>query len=1180
MRLKKLEIIGFKSFADKVVLEFDEGITAIVGPNGCGKSNIADAFRWVLGEQSAKSMRGGKMHDVIFAGTANRSPMNYSEVSITLTDIAGELPIDTNEVIITRRLNRNGESVYSINRDPVRLKDVQDLLLGSGIGKSAFSIFEQGKIDQIIHYTPIERRSIFEEAAGILRFLQRKRESLRKLEQVDQNMSRLKDIHQEVEKQITVLEKQAEKAQIYKDKKALLEQLDKALLAAKWEHLKNRQSESQKKRESQQQQLTAATTLSAELETQLRDARAELAQMEKALRTKSEEIIKTRSEKEMKKRERQSQQERLKELSHKEIQWQKEIEELAKRRTQRQEEEAALKKKQAVLEKALTKQDEFLQEQRSKVHALESSLAESREQQQALQQETMKLIQQDSQIESELKQNAIRQETQIDRRERLQDRQKQLTSQIKEASQHVAEKKRDMKAAAKAVDDQKEQFASIEQRIQSMTDEITQGQQTLDSAIHETAEAKARQKVLTRLRDDMEGFSAGGKRLLQESSNPKSTLHKRVRGLYEFISPQSGVEAALAAILRPYAQTLVAQTTEDFELITAYAKQHKLKDFSLICLEALPEIKRSAAPPKAASLLKSVADHILSTHFLQHAFLADDLLKAQEMQRKAPGIAVWTSDGAYLDPNGVLFYISAGENNVFMREAEIKTLDKKLSALESDRKELEGKLKQLQVQRNELNTERSALDKSIRRDEMTLVEVNFGLQRLNNELEKATQEEKQITGELKTIETNLEGLAKAIETLKQKQAASKTKSTQLQQQHAKINSGLDQQLNSLKKEKQILQEHEIEHRKDIDEHKKLLHSLNILEVKDAESKQQEQRLSEEIHSSNDLRAHIAKKGSEVDQAAGEIEKALEAGSSVFASMEKEVTDKKHSIDSFEKQITKERTRSKPIEEDLQKIGIQLAQMETSSLTIIEELQERYQLTIEEVCAMKIPLEKSIEQTERQVRALRQEVGQTGDINMTAIEEFDQHKTRHAYLSQQIGDLDGSKDELVKIITELDTESRRMFKETFEKISENFKKNFRILFNGGEADLQFTETNDILEAGIEIIAKPPGKQMRSISLLSGGEKCMTAVALLFAIFEVKPAPFCILDEIDAPLDESNVARFVNVVKQFVDRCQFIIITHNKRTMAAADMIFGVSMEERGVSKLLSMAFSKKEAVALV
>ena len=359
-----------------------------------------------------------------------------------------------------------------------------------------------------------------------------------------------------------------------------------------------------------------------------------------------------------------------------------------------------------------------------------------------------------------------------------------------------------------------------------------------------------------------------------------------------------------------------------------------------------------------------------------------------------------------------------------------------------------------------------------------------------------------------------------------------------------------------------------------DENRKYAHALNVLDVKDLESIQQAKRMQEEIETGLSLQSRIKCESIEIDEILGKVEKALSGAVEACSGLEKELSDSKAVIARLDTKLSEKSNALKKHEQDRNQLGIQSAQFEAQGQTIEHELQERYNLNIQaarEICETK---DRTIDQTDRQIRSLRQQIENAGNINMTSIEECEKHKVRYDFLNQQMDDLNGSKQELVQIITELDGESRKIFKETFEQISANFKKNFQLLFNGGEAELQFTETSDILEAGIEIIAKPPGKQMRSISLLSGGEKCLTAMALLFAVFEVKPSPFCILDEIDAPLDDTNVERFVHIVKQFAQHCQFIIITHNKRTMAVADVLFGVSMEERGVSKLLTMDLSGK------
>jgi chromosome segregation protein len=1180
LRLKKIEIIGFKSFADKVVLEFSPGVTAIVGPNGCGKSNISDAFRWVLGEQSAKSMRGSKMPDVIFAGTSRRQPVNIAEVTITLTDITGELPIDYGEVAITRRLHRSGESQYFINKHPVRLKDIESLLLDSGMGKNAFSIFEQGKIDQVIQYTPLERRYIFEEAAGILRFLQRKREALRKLEQADLNVTRIQDIHQEVEKQILVLEEQAAKARLFKAHKANLELLEKTLFILKWDLLQQQHADIAKKETDKKQQCVQATQQLEATQASLQESKQRLSHEELTLRAKSEELFMARSKKEIKIRERLSHQERLKETVQKSTRWQQEISAIAEKRQQRQTERSGLQQKQTELNEIVAKHESTLNLQREQTRGLELAVSKLRDQQQTSQRERIKQMQSENQIESEIKQNQVRQENQHDRCNTLQKRDEKLTALLQEMSVTQENKKREMQSAAQIVDQQKTRFQSIEERIRTLSDELKDSKNTLDNAQQELTEAKARQKALLRLREDMEGFSAGSKRLLKESADQKSPLFNLLKGLYEMITPQSGAEAALAAAMRPYTQTLVVQSEEHFQMVLSFAKKHQVKDFSLLCLATLPiqNISPSKSLSDVTPLLEQVTDNVLARHFLKNVSITETFSEELQGVNQKQGGALWVQEGMFLDSNAVLFYMTQGENNVFLREAELRATETKLATIETHRLKLDQKVKDLTLQRNESYADRTAVDKNLRRDEMKLVEVNFGLQRIQGELEKAHSEKKQLDTELQALTVAIENVKMKLSELSDKHILAKSQGTQIQQQCLTIETSLEQQLATMKTAVKQLQDTEGTYRNTSEESKKVAHALQILEVKDRESQQQETRLTEEIQLNEELKTQLSGKGVDAERELEGMEKTLSDSSAACVTLDQEVMARKKATEALDEQIQKERIRLKSLEEDCYKVGVQLAQNETSGQALTTELETRYQMSFDEAREAILtegPIEKkSIDQTEKQIRMFRQEIEKAGDINMTSIEECDKHKVRYEFLNNQMQDMDASKQELIQIITQLDTESRKIFKETFAIISANFKKNFSILFNGGEADLQFTETSDILEAGIEIIAKPPGKQMRSINLLSGGEKCLTALALLFAIFEVKPAPFCILDEIDAPLDDSNVERFANVVKQFIERCQFIIITHNKRTMSIADILFGISMEEKGVSKLLTMEFAKQ------
>lgn len=1180
LRLKKIEIIGFKSFADRTVLEFDVGITAIVGPNGCGKSNIADAFRWVLGEQSAKSMRGSKMPDVIFGGASQRKAVNICEVTITLTNVGGVLPIDYEEVSVTRRLHRSGESEYFINRHPSRLKDVQGLFIDSGMGRNAFSIFEQGKIDQVINLSPIERRSIFEDAAGIARFLMRKREALRKLEQTDLNIARVQDIHQEVEKQVELLEQQAYKARLFKDKRVLLEEWEKTVLFGKWKSSDKKWQDAQEKSQEYKLRLEEVNQQIDRWNQELHQAKIELEEREKALRSQSEELFKMRSAKEIKAKEIQSHADRLKEISAKEKSLKQELDDLLKKRETLQFEIKEHQGSQKALEKELADSGNVARKQREMTHRLESDVGKLREQQLKSQQERLKQVQAESQVENELNQTRLRLEHSEERIDQLQDKQKNLSQSTEALRKAAEEKKQQMQAVSQSVDDQRIILHKLEKNFKDLSLEIQKTQSDMEEIQREITEAKARQKVLMRLREEMQGFSASTKRLLQEAQNTKSPLFQKLQGLYELFSSEECQNVGIVAALRPYVQTLAVRTKADFDEVMAFARTHQLKDYSLICLE---DLNNASKTKKNSEGLPSILDNggsPLARHFLKYVFVADSTEHALSVAREIEGAEIWTKEETYIDRYRVVFHPLQGESNVFAREAELKALEKQIEGKEKTISRMDLNLKEIQNKKEGIQIQQTQADKEIRREEMKLVEVNFSLQRANADLEKVQKEKQQLESERKLIVETMEKLKHALHELELRYSQSKKKAADAQQQSIDTDAELEQRSGVLKSQQKELRESESAYQKLQDQNQKLTYALNLLEVKSQENLQHEKRIKQELTVCDNLQEKIAVQGTECELTLKEVDKALSEIGKGCRKVEEDVEKKKATIAALEKQGERIRGQVKQAETENYQLGIQLAQFAVSRQTAESELQERFHLTIEEASTLGLNLEKGIEYAERQMRSLRHDLEEMGDVNMTAIEECDQQKTRHAYLTQQIQDMALAKQELIKIITELDTESRKLFKETFEVIRFNFQKNFSILFNGGEADLQFTESQDILEAGIEIIAKPPGKQMRSISLMSGGEKCLTAMALLFAIFEVRPAPFCILDEIDAPLDDSNIERFVNVLKQFIDRCQFMIITHNKRTMAIADVLFGVSMEEKGVSKLLQFNFEKHSEPTLV
>lgn len=1174
MRLKKLVASGFKSFADKTVLNFDPGITCIVGPNGCGKSNIADAFRWVMGEQSAKSMRGAKMPDVIFAGTSHRKPLNYAEVSLTLADVQNALPIDYEEVTITRRLHRSGESEYLLNGNPVRLKDLQTLFLGSGIGRNAISIFEQGKLDQVISYTPLERRYIFEEAAGILRFLQRKKEALKRLEQADLNLSRVQDIHSEVEKHIQTLETQAKKARIFKEKKIELEQAEITCFALRWQSIEKKFYDLQTKYAKQQIRLEGCRGQGDLLQKQNQEAKQLRQEHEKRLRILSEQLLTLRGQHEMHSRECQSLQKRLQEGKLRENKLKQENEDFAMAAQTRHKMLGELKSKRQQLEGQWSDAESRWASQQDRVKLHDKEVVRIRQELSSKQQIFLKTVHQNSECQAEIKKLEVKIENLTDHHKQLSIRLDQLKEDARQLTASIQERKKNLQQVSGQVDSHKDRLDHFEDELKKMVRQIEEKQREIDSLRRTIMEVKARQKVLLKMREELEGFSVGTKELLKEAQDVKSPFHNKLRLFYEYFNPKEENVEAFAVVLRAYAQTVVVDNEADAKKLLAFAEKKGIKDFSLLCIDWLKKLqKRSSTASK--SLLEKGDSNFLSQYFLGSIGMTESNETAFESLVKGECLEGWSLRGSYFDHRGVFFNIKLGENQVFMRESELKTIEEDLLQKEEHIAKDEQQLQQLNQQRNHVHLERGEIDKMLRRDEMKLVEVNFGLQRALADIEKNKSDQDRTVQELASLMRNLEEMKESFQILDGQNRNANQDLVRLQEERDVLQSELEKQEGSLRIQEEDQKEKGSHYRQLADDRQQMMHQHSLLEAKEQDHGKNVQRIADELEELVDRYDVMKKEEKEAKNKIAGLEQSIQEFSVQYGELEKKGEGLIEMSEQAENCLSVHHDEQKKIETELAQMDIQLAHQKAVSQAVLDELSERCAMNIEEAVKVSAGIGRTLDQTEKLIKSLRQQLQDCGDVNLTAIEDLEKHQERYTFLNQQIGDMQHSNKELLAIIRELDGECYKQFKETFEAIRANFQKNFKILFSGGEADLQLTDEKNILESGIEISAKPPGKQMRSISLLSGGEKCLTAVALLFAIFEVKPAPFCILDEIDAPLDDSNVDRFVNVVKHFVDRCQFLIITHNKRTMAIGDVLFGVSMEEKGVSKLLSLEFAHRE-----
>lgn len=1097
MRLKKLKIIGFKSFADKISLDFDCEIVGIVGPNGCGKSNIVDAFRWVMGEQSAKSLRGDKMYDVLFAGTDRRKPLNMAEVSVTLSEINGELPIEYDEITITRRLYRSGESEYLINKQQVRLKDIQSLFLGSGMGKNTFSIFEQGKLDQVIHLNPTERRAIFDEAAGIGRFLLRKKETMRKLSQVSDNYLRVHDVHQEVEKQTKQLKRQAAQAQNFQANKERLEQLEKSVLVTRWRTLSEKHSELDSALHTVSEEVKQERSRLVAMEEHLVEIKSELKEHELRAKEEQQRLHEAQTKMQVRAAETKQRKEQLEQFARKQKAL---VEERKQLETKRQKLGEQIERQADVVERALAKKEALeadVKHLRAQYTACEQKAADLRKTLREARETHLNSVQKESELQ--LAAQALQSvEAQLEEK-------KASESSLKK---ELVAKEKEVKALLKQIDTLTSSSGHGKSGVSTLKEEIARGKEQLKMCEKHQAEARARQTALTGLKEAAEGFSKGAKALLE--------AHLGVRPLVEVLKPKKGLTPAL----HPYAYTLVV---DDVEAVLAYADEHNLSDFSLVQLD--------------------------KKRFLDKITEADlrSALKAKE--------AV-TPEGLYVDPKGVVFRFTHKESSPFLREAELEDLARRLKALDKEHHMCASFLEQQEAAL-------SVVEEQRRRLEMDHVQENFALQRLRSDVEEcghkiaALQEKSAGLPRTKGLESQQRKSSELLAVVKKHEAAAQEEEERLgsassqwnlaQATYTEALSGwqsADQQLALFK-----AQAHECE----------ALEQKIVQENEELKQREADAVAALESRVDGDDQSKLA----ELLEKAQAEEAAVHTRREAREELEMRVTEKRESLGILEKKR--------------HKFEVTLAQDSAQKASIEQELLERHGIT---ASACEVVLEGELKEAEEEVRKLRVSIDRAGAVNMTAIEEYEEQAKRFADLDRQMVDLEEAKSDLEKIIGKLDGESRKIFKETFAQIRENFKKNFSILFNGGEADLTFTESPDVLEAGIEIVAKPPGKQMRSISLLSGGEKCLTALALLFSIFEVRPAPFCILDEVDAPLDDSNIERFTNVLQQYIDKTQFIIVTHNKKTMSIADLLLGVSMEEKGVSKLLSLAFEKNKAEALV
>ncbi len=1184
MFLKKLEINGFKSFADKTELLFEPGITAVVGPNGCGKTNVADSIRWVMGEQSAKGLRASEMTDVIFNGTDARKPSGMSEVTLTLSNEDKTIPLEYNEISITRRVFRSGEGEYLINKAPARLKDVKELFMGTGLGVSTYSVMAQGQMDQIIMSKPTERRAIFEEAAGITKYKARKLEALRKLDATDQNLIRISDIIAEIKRQISTLERQAKQAEKYREYKEELAKLQVQIHLHKSVQLKGKLKDLHHKMNQVRERLEAAQGETHKLEQDEKGHRAQLNEVEQELAGVREQAYKAASEVEVTQGRVEGTRRHRNMLADQKLRNEQQVAEALGRieqlkiwvaeRLRLLENKEAQKKEKDGLKAGFAE----------KLASLDSDLTAKNQDLETKNAAAMDLVRKAAQMKAELESLKSQDEETSRRVGDLAAQIGRLQRELGEAEQGLArlhEEKRAARAEETQLDETILQLQGALVQQETQIDDINSSLKQLNN---NRSEVRSRYGVLEELQNKLTGYDAGVKTVLQAKQNEPLMWQEVLGVVANLISVDQAHENAVEALLGGQLQSLVVQNRATAHKVVEYLKSEGQGKVSLFILEDLQRAQGGQLPEallaepgveaSVVSLLKydPSIDPVVRFLFDQDVFIRD-LAAAEALAGAYPKIRFVTQEGDRLGPLGFLKAGSAVTGvSLLGRHREMSELSEKIKALEGQIQEAEGLFHEAKKSRKRtedllVGTEARRQQQKIRLAEMEkeIAQSRETQGRLTSEKAAEEKEKAQVEEHWNTDKNRIQELSRLL--TESEQAHHLT-----QEEISEARRHL-QELQSRKEEisKQILQV-ELE--------------LSALDEVAARSKEEAERYQLE---QDQLTQSAAQKGEENKQidlqeqqlsldlddlekkAGGLSEAKQQADARVRIIVEKREKAAMETEERTEK-VRQARAKSEDIQKDLHHFEVQEAQVNVEMRNIEEKLQVEYKVDMDNP---PVALEEDFngEAAEKQSIELRAKIERLGLVNMVAVEEYDELNQRYKFLAEQRDDLLKAKDDLQKAINKINLTSKELFTSTFAMVQENFKDTFQRLFEGGRAELILIDEGDVLESGIEIVARPPGKRLQSVSLLSGGEKALTAIALLFALFMVKPSPFCLLDEIDAPLDDVNVGRFCHLLREFSKKTQFIMITHSKVSMETADVMYGVTMQESGVSKIISTKFKE-------
>ncbi len=1184
MYLKRLEMQGFKSFADKTVLEFMPGITTVIGPNGSGKSNISDSIRWVLGEQSIKSLRGTKSEDIIFAGTQNRKSLGFAEASIVIDNTDGKLPIEFAEVVVTRRIFRNGESGYFINKAPCRLKDIQELFMDTGIGKDGYSIIGQGKIDDILSNKSEDRRNIFEEAAGIVKYRARKTESEKKLEQTKLNLLRINDILAEIEANIGPLKNQAEKAKKYLSLREELKSIEIGLFIYNIDTYKVKIEELVKdidiinsQKEDEESRLSVLQNLKENLKTELEEIISKIEETQNLGFESEKKIEQINSDINVQKT-------KIENNNQNSDTYLKEIEELKKRNAEILEEK----------ENRINKKDNLLANREKFVLELE-------EKENKLQELTSKLSKEEVEIEEKKKQVEKNTEAKYENREaintlevnneNLNKRSKTVKNEIQETISKLDEKRMLKSDLLKTFNEKESKRNECQKRLEDIkvkreeaNAKITEFDNKINNLTQEYRIKDSKQKFLQEMEKEKEGYSRAVKSVLTQCE-VDSNLNKGVRGvLASLITVPEEYQLAVETVLGQTLQNIVTETEEDAKKLIEYLRKNNLGRASFLPITSVKGKNLDKLITNGTQGVIGVASKLIKTdkkyeeiisNLLGKTVIVNDMDTAIVIAKQNKySFRIVTLKGDIINPSGAISGGSTTQktNSIIGRTAQIKQLEKEIEKIQ---KEIEKITKEKEDYENSIE---SLLE------EITSIEASSR----ETEIEYATEEQRleSIEETISSLETKLDKLktetneiVESIDKNKEEKAVIEQKNLELEQEITILNTAIQNFAEKNKENQKYIDDlnFDITNLKisvsSFDESSNSLEE--ILSRIENELQTNMSKIENKKQQSKNLKVEneeLTKTIEELKQNIEQIKIEVSTSSETAQKLKQEKSNKNMAITKAETEIEEKYKIIEEIKNQANKLEVKKSKLDVELEQIINKMWEDYEITPNTAGEFKKP--NNVAETTKEVKHLRDEIKNLGSINIDSIEKYKQTKERYDYMCEQRLDLENASSKLKKVIQDMTKIMKEQFEKQFNIINKNFGEVFKELFGGGKAELKLTDETDILNCGIEIEVQPPGKKLQNMMLLSGGERAFTAIALLFSILRINPAPFCVLDEIEAALDDVNVYKFADYLKKFTGETQFLVITHRKGTMEAADTVYGITMEESGISKLLSMKLEKK------